>query len=431
MSVWNLELAWRPGDLFDPEQYGSPRGDLSLAFSRKLTFSLTEPATLTFNLPGNHPTTGQIVPLRSDVLAFRDGNIVQRFRVVSRVLSKSDGVTTAQFGAVSYKALFDAAIFHEEYAQYLNPVPQEQTLLAWNIIEKAFGTGTGGPGLAGPKWIGITGRRTPAISVTRSYPPPDAATAEQRSNFFDVGQTIRSGIDSIANAANGFEWDIVPHPTGLPYDNYFLAYQKAEHGRDRWWPEGSPLRLLDGGSVLSWSHTVTPEYANVIRFTGNVPTAENIEGGATSASVWVPSTKFPTGAAVGRWEKDVTDPDQSSTYNITSAAQLAADRLLKYTPEITVTLARGVWDGPDQLWVGDSAQLLITEPVAGIAEPAASPTSEDYVLWINEIVRVVQMDITIDDLGAEDVELSINRPKLSSSMDQRARDNYVQARNRR
>jgi hypothetical protein len=339
---------------------------------------------------------------------------VQRFRVTSRSLEKSDGILTAQFSAISYKGLFDAAIFHPEYTRVF--ASAEQTATAWSIIQAAFGATN-----TGPQWLGITNRRAITTAVNKAFSGPPASF-DQRTNFFDVGQTILSGIRAMAEQTNGFEWDVVPDPTNPMTALQLGFWNLVDGGRNQFGAGRSSFLLTDGGTVTSWSHTVTPEYGNVIRYTGGTATATNFVSGTASGEVWVPSTKVPaetgTGAipnSIGRWEKDVQDSDESDTAAVTNGAQAAFDRVNLYTPEISLNLARGRWQGPSQLWLGDKARLIITEAVAGSAANPAVPS--DWVLYVDEDVRVVEISVSVDDLGAEDVSVSINRPAYSATRD--------------
>src|SRR4051812_12026619 len=110
MPTWNLLHFHAP--LNTTSGTGMIR-ELTEASSRQLGFSLQEQSTLSFTMPGNSRQTAALQPLVSDVLVFRDETPVQRFRVVSRVLSKASGILTANFAAVSYRGLLDAWLVHD------------------------------------------------------------------------------------------------------------------------------------------------------------------------------------------------------------------------------------------------------------------------------------------------------------------------------
>lgn len=408
MATWSLLHVRSPRNTLSGN--GVVR-ELTKASSRQMTFSLVEPATLSFEMPGNNPQTAALRPLIDDVLVYRDSTPVQRFRVVSRVLEKSAGVLNAQFAAISYKGLARSAIFHPEYT--LAYASTEQTAIAWNILQQAFGTSS-----ANLAWLGITGRRTPAVSRARVLTGQATDYGPGRlTNYFQAGQTIYEGIDIIASMTNGFEWDIIPDATN-PYTALYAGFwnlEEATGGRSQFVTQ-SNLLLTDGGTLTGWSHTLTPaEFANVIRYTGGTNTVENFTTGAAAAAsvAWLPSTKIPAETATndppdsyGRWERDIQADDETTGV---AGAQAAFNQANLYTPEISLDLARERWQGPSQLWLGDKARLIITEPITG--------TSDQYVLYIDEAVKVVQIDISIDDLGAEDVSLAVNRPKFNSARD--------------
>jgi hypothetical protein len=376
-------------------------GELSMASSRSFSFSTEQPATLNFTMPGNHRQTGQIEPLVSDVLVFRDDYPVDRFRVVSRALTKDSGRMTATFAAVSYRALLDAWIFHDsDTRSWASPI--EQTLMAWNILNEGQLKSSGG--------LGITRGVLPQTAVNRTLTGSAADGDANRPEYFLAGMKRSEAIDNIAHMINGFEWSIEPD-VGNPYRA--LKFNTWNFGQRNQHATRSDLLLDDGGSMMSWSHTVTPtEYANVIRFTGADTTQENdSEVQATPIlPAWSPSSRNPTGgASEGRWERALSDTGLTTQQAVNDRAPQAFANAHNYLPEITATLRRGSWRGPEQLWLGDKARLIITEPVLGPA------TGEDeWILYIDEDVRVVEVKVNVDDLGAEDVQLSLNRPAFST-----------------
>lgn len=381
--------------------------ELTQASSMQMSFSLTEPATLTFTMPGNHAQTGALEPLRDDVLVFRDDYPVQRFRVVSRALSKDSGVLQAQFSCVSYSALLDAMILHESYPRRWTTAT-EQTAAMYSVFTAAQGTSSAA------SWLGVVDRRTPTTSVNRVL-DREGDNPNQRTDFFDVGAKIRECINTVANMDNGFEWDINPHPTN-PYTQLrFNFWALADGGRNQFPGDRSKLILADGSTLASWTHTVTPtDYANVIRFTGTTPTNDNYVAGAADAVAWRPSSKAPVEitppGSYGRWELDIKS--ELTSGSVGSAADTALARSLAYKAELSVSLARGRWQGPAQLWLGDRARCIITEPVDG--------TTSDYIIYVDENVKVAEISVAVDDLGAEDVTMSLNRP--ASTTRQRVHD---------
>lgn len=372
-------------------------GELTTASSRKLTFSTVDADTLSFDMPGNHLQTARITPLVDDVLVFRGEVPVQRFRVVSRQLSKDSGVLKAQFTAVAYKALLDAWIFHD--AEPRSFVATEQTDIAWEIIRSGLSTFAGAD-------MGLSRGTLPQTLVVRDL-IGSIEEGGDRPEYFLPGMKRREAIDNVSNMINGFEWSIDPDPLD-PYR--LLKFNTWNVGKRTVHPDRSPLVLDDGGSMTSWSHTVTPtDYGNVIRHTG---TSSVEEGQRALEPVWWPSTRNPVEPAPeGRWERDINNSDLTTQSAVDSYARSAYEQVHDYVPEISANLRRGVWRGPGQLWVGDKARFIVTEPVDGVPG--------EWILYIDEDVRVIEVNVDVDEQGAEDVSLALNRPPFSSDRDAR------------
>lgn len=388
-------------------------GELSRASSRKFTFSAAtgDADTLTFTMPARHQQAAAIEPLVSDVLVFRgeDQMPVQRFRVVTRSLAK-DSVLSATFTAVSYRALLDAWVFHDGDTRSF-PTATEQTDIAWKIIDEGQTRSNG--------WLGIVRGALPQTPVMRTL-IGSADEGGTRPEYFQAGMKRSEAIDNLANMLNGFEWTIRPDPADpyrqLVFDTWNLG-GRNQHGDQ---PFGrSSLLLDDDGSMMSWSHTVTPtDYGNVVRYTGGEPTSSNDSTAAVAlTAVWQPAAEDPAlPAPEGRWERDVNNGDLTTQAAVASYAPGAYDEAHIYVPEITCTLARERWQGPSQLWLGDQARLLITESaVDDDGATAFAPTGETlYLLYVDEDVRIVEVDVDVDEQGAEDVSLSLNRRKFST-----------------
>ena len=387
--------------------------ELTKATARKFTFAAAADAdTLTFTMPGRHTQTAAIEPLVSDVLAFRGDDVVQRFRVVTRALSKDSGILSASFTAVSYRALLDAWIFHDDDTRSF-PNPTEQTEIAWQILEEGQTRRDGD--------LGIVRGALPAVPVTRTL-VGSVDEGGTRPEYFQAGMKRSEAIDNLANMLNGFEWTIRPDPSD-PYRRLvFDTWNLGDRNQHADAPSGrSPLVLDDGGSMASWAHTVTPtDYGNVIRYTGAETTDANSSDGSSTTPIlpaWQPSSEDPVDPAPeGRWERDLNNSDLTTQAAVNSYAPAAYDQAHIYVPEITCTLKRGKWQGPTQLWLGDQARLIITETAAGDDGATALTTGGEtvYVLYVDEDVRIVELDVDVDEQGAEDVSLSINRRAFST-----------------
>jgi hypothetical protein len=400
-SLLQVDSPWQT----PPGERGLVR-ELTGATSRSLHFSSIEPDTLDFTMPGRSTQTAALVPLVSDVLVYRDDVVVQRFRIVSRVLSKNSGMLEAQFSCVSYRGLLDAWLLHGSDTRSFDGV--EQTEIAWTLLNTAQSRSPSST-------LGIARGPLPTESQTRELTKPDENYNSVE--YFDEGAKIGETITTLAEMDKGFEFDIVPDPANPYAGLVFMTWTVDDGGRGA--GDVSSLLLNDGGSVASWSHTVTPaEYANVIRFTGGTSTETNYVDGIGEA-VWQNGREAgntgesPAGTAPdppeGRWEQDVSNSDLTTIESVAAGAPLAWAKAHDYTPEIAVELARDRWKGPEQLWIGGLARTIITEPVAGAVD--------EWVLYIDELTKVVEVDVNVDDLGTEDVSLSLNRPRYDAARD--------------
>lgn len=352
--------------------------ELSLASGRSMSFSLTEPSTLSFDLPGRHWQTSLIEPLVTDVLVYRDSYAVQRFRVTSMSVSKNGGELRCSYTAVSYKDLLNGWMFHPAHTLYYTAT--EQTAIAWDIIGDTE-TMTKGD-------IAITRGTLPTASVNRTLGTSAAGDA-----YFKVGARKGDAIKELASIDNGFEWDIEPDRTSTATERSGLKFNTWNAGLRQQYTPRCPFVLDDGGNVESWTRQSAPsEYANVIYVTGKLSDGEAADNPVPVA--WEPSTKNPGGAAPeGRWERMVqTEATSQALVDAFAAAEL--DRSLAYQPSWTVDIAPGRWSGPTQMWVGDTCRLMVTDGPVDVDADA----------------RVVTITIGVSDDGGEKMSLALDRP---------------------
>jgi hypothetical protein len=380
-----------------------------MASSRSMKFSQTDPDTLSFNMPGNHEQTARIDPLISDVLAWRDDEPVQRFRVIGRSLSKSDGVLTASFSCLSYKALLDAWVFHHttttaterrKWPAALSATERKVSEIMWLIVEQGQAFANGDLGI-------VKFGAAPAGDVTLAK-----LVGEDGTDYFKPGSTKRAALDDLALTAPGFRWDIVPDPSN-PYTGTQMTLAELGEG------DVSELLLDDGGTVAGWSHAIAgADYGNILR----------IGVGDTYTGGFYPSEAGPTTPLEGRWERsedaqpaeELTSQGEADAF-VAKYAPTVYTRIHDAAPEVTVDLRRGRWGGPSDLWIGSQARLLITEPVIH----GRTTEDDEYILSIDEEIEVFEVAVNVDDQGAEAVSLSLGRPRYSVSSDLREIDRRV------
>lgn len=397
MAQWTLLLMANP-----KETAGGSTGlqrELTVATGRTMTFSADEPDNLSFSMPGNHEQTARITPLVSDILVFRDDEVVQRYRVVSRALSKDGGTLKANFTALSYKALLKAWIFHDTgdegiehraWPDTMTSTERKISEIMWAILSE--GQDKANADLKISKFAIAPGGDN---TLDELFGPDDT-------DFFLPGSSRLEALDTMAGMAPGFRWDIVPHPSN-PYTELQMTLVDLGGGGL------STMMLDDGGAVLSWEHNLAgAEYGNVMRY------------GLGEFASYYPSEAGPATLPEGRWERpvDASPPeamiDQIEADEYTERyAPEAYRKIHDAAPEISCTLRRGRWQGKDHLWVGMQARFLVTESV----KAGKTTEDEEYILFIDEEIEVTEVSINVDDVGAEDVSLSLGRPKFRASTD--------------
>ena len=409
MATWTLFHSGSPLNTTYPAR--GVQGELSMASGVSMTYSTVDPHTLSFSIPGRHPQAADIVPLVSDVLAVRDDFVVQRFRVVSRSISWGSDIS-ASFSCVSYKALVNAWIFHDDSGDKKRWPTADGSFSAhtamWDIVNYgqslAYGT------------MGMNQGHVPALGSVLTAGTLDGVTTELvTDDYFAAGSSRGEALNHICNLSAPLVWDIEPNPSQA-YNYMLFHVWRTDSGDGRWTDApffASPLALDYGGSVLSGTHSVDPsEVANVGRF-AIVDQATN-----TTAAVWYPSSKNPapvspaTDVPEGRWERDYSSEQFASSVAATQAASTIMTTVRKYRPVVSLELRRGRWEGPEQLWLKDNARVLIRIDTDG--DP------ESTLLDIDEVMKVVEMSISVDQNGAEDVQLTLNRPNYSADRDLRS-----------
>ena len=400
MAEWVLLLAHSPLNTIG----GSTGllGPLKLATGVRLAFNLDNHDVLTFTLPGEHYQTGYVKAGVTDIIAERDGETVQRFRVRSRKFDASGEKVTCSVTAWSYRAVVDKWIFHDtDRLDYTTGSPTnplaEQTAIAWAVLSEGQAKLNG--------TLAMTRGTLPATPVYRQLTVA-GTTAGTPQHFFSVGQARGDEIQKkVAALENGFEWSVEPAPaapwTALEF-NTWNAGQRTRHA-----VTGgiSPL-LLSPATLASWSVDETmEEYANVIRTVGSTDTAADTVG-SIGPLAWRPATESPAGAPPeGRWERNVPT-DIPTQAELEHYADKAIADLSGYTAQWAVDLQPGRWGGPAHLWVGDSARMIVN--LRPHDDDGVEMEGED-ILTVDDTLRCVGVSVSVTSTGTEEVSLAVNR----------------------
>lgn len=349
-SLYGINEAWMPdtGVRWDftahlPGQ-AEPLFDLAGASGVKATFRLREPSTLEWSMRGADPATNEIVELGTDVLAWRNGVRLARFRVAPSSDEITEDAHTVGYQAFDYRgvlnrrALYDQTVFTSE----------DQSDIAWALIAAAQAETGGGMFLA--RGAG-------------------EVTGVNRDRTYEAGKSIGEALSQLAAVIDGFDFDTGPDGT---FDVYY--------------PQRGVIRDFTahlGATVSTLSRRLDADnFANAIRFNGADSTTpqERVAADITTRRE-------------GRWDAQVGDPELTvqSTVNERADATLAERDDLR--PTYTATLKPGAWNGPENLWLGDTCRLV----------------ARSGRLDINTTVRVEEITVTVGDDGGEDVQLTFDR----------------------
>jgi hypothetical protein len=343
MTAWAFEIA---------DIDGSRRGAVSEARARTFTSRLTGPADASYTIDGTHPQALLVDELASDLLISRDGVLLYRGRVGQ---TQDDGAVdthTVRVTTADYRALLGRRIVWDGSTTEFADVDQET--IAWTLIDDSQGL-TGGD-------LGITRGIAQATGVTRTLE-------------VDTGKNLGEQITVLAELDDGFDWAITPD----------LTYKV-------WYPQRGTDQgvVLDyGGTVEAFTRTLNPsDFANAVRVTGHDQLLDVELRESDDIAI----------AAQGRFEAayGYTDILDQTTLAAKAAWQIGESETAR--PAWTVTLRNGAWEGPDHLWVGDTALLVIR---SGRLDVAAS-------------MRVYELTVTLDDNDTETVSLTLGRPALDS-----------------
>lgn len=314
-SLYGVNEAWMPaaGVRWDltahlPGQ-AEPLFDLAGARGVKVVFRLREPSTLEWSMRGADPVLPEIVELGTDVLAWRNGVRLSRFRVAPSTDEVTEDDHTVGFQAFDYRgilnrrALFDQVVFTTE----------DQSDIAWALIEAAQAEDGGTLYLA--RGVG-------------------AVTGVDRDRTYEAGKSIGEALTQLASVIDGFDFDTGPDGTfDIYYPQRGVAREFVAHL---------------GATVSRLGRQVDVDgFANAVRFNG--------------ADTTTPQERVAADIDTrreGRWDAQVGDPELTvqATVNERADAELATRDDIR--PTYTVTLKPGTWNGPETLWLGDTCRLV-------------------------------------------------------------------------
>lgn len=353
-----------------------PQTELFSISSRSITIKLDEPDEASFSLLGDASDALDVHELISDLWVYRNGYPVFRGRVVG----SGDSISTAynaKFNAASYAGLLQRRIIRSTDTLWLAgrltpiyglkpPTSMKAHDVIWHLVDHVQHQAGMDLGIVKGDWPDL----------------PDTTLIWAQA-FFQNGDYALEHIHTIARSMKFDLW----------VDFQLKMNISAQRG------SVSESALDFPGRLAGFERSITHDsYANLVRQSAAV------EGG----EVYFTAPDIIT-RPEGGWATTIGAPATRSAEDVLLPNQLAAigqanfDKLSKLLPaddgpgnySYTVTLENGVWRGPEHIWVGDTVRLVVNRGR----------------LEINELMRVYEINISIDQNDVETVKLTLNFPK--------------------
>jgi hypothetical protein len=342
-----------------PRDGSDPQAELTAATGRRVTFRLGAPADAAFTLDGRHEQAVGITELATDLWCYRDRALLHRGRIGPSSDALTPDTHSCTFNAPDYRALLDRRFLHD--GDKLAFVDEDQASIAWQLVQAAQAKTAGDLGIARG-----TGQ----------------STGNLRSPVYRAGEPIGASIGSLGDVESGFDWEIDAQLR--------LNVYTPDRGR-------ATEEALDyGGAVTHVDRAFTPgDYANAVRAISDAdPRAPEYREAADLAT-----------RPEGRFETSRGFPGilEQSTLAARATALLADAQVLR--PSYTLTLKAGRYPGPETLWLGDTAIVVI----------------KSGRLQIADRLRVYEITFEPGRDGTETVKVTVGHPNPAGQFAARAR----------
>lgn len=310
--------------------------DLPNAYDRALTVNLDEPSEASFSMSGYDPDIAYIAELAVDLCVFRNARCLYRGRVAPTDDQISADDHTGKIASYDYRWVLEHNELYQADMNVVSPdgIPERQYLgidqsaLAWDVVNLI--------------------RVRPNSNLAQVTRGLGQTTGRIRDRHYLAGAKVGELVANLGRVIDGFNWSIEPDDTGALKFNVY----HPQRGRDI----GVNLDLTGGvveygGAVLSASRRVdTADYANHIRVTGH--------DDADVLAIERQAADIAT-APEGRWDASVNDSDLIREATIIERALSELAQRSTLIPSWSVDLDPEHWSGPDDLWLGDTANLEV------------------------------------------------------------------------
>ncbi len=323
---------------------GAEELELVNASSRSLRWHVDGAGELMATLDARDEGPAALVKHSSDILVYRDGDLIQRVKYLDDPLEldgPSGGRHTLTAIGLDYRGLLDEVARLPASTTF---AATDQGEIAWSLID-AYQSRPGGN-------RGITNGAGQTSGTLRD-------------RTFDAGAPVGKLIGDLGRVDGGFEWEI---DANLALNRFYPTRGSAGAG------------TLDYGGAIS---RAVRSRGIAFRNAWTVP-------GAPGTS---PASSVAADVAVdarGRWEGSQAFPSIKEQATLDARADYLLDVSTATNPGAwTLTLERGVWGGPTDLFIGDRFDLSIVTDEAGVI--ADGP------------YRIITLEVTLGSTDADEV----------------------------
>jgi len=335
-----------------PPPSGLARRELTTAYGRRVTFRLDGTCDAQISMNGGSDEADEILELQTDLIWYRttvEGVVEKLFR--GRIITETDDVSASnhvcQFSAIDYRGMLGTRVVGAAGKSF---VATDVGLIAWTLISDS-------QALTNGNW-GVTNGAGATAGVVHTI-------------SYDPGSDISDMMTNLAHRAIGpFEWEI---DGNLAFNRYYPKRGTATGA------------ILDyGGVVASVRKTLTSnDFGNVALLTGD---------GSTTVPVVKTSATVATDPQ-GRWERYAGFPDIKEQPTLDERASWVLGQIQAVSPTWVVTLLPGRWDKAT-MWLGDTVRLV----------------ARSGRLNVNALVRIIEINISIDEENVETVQMGLLVP---------------------
>lgn len=330
---------------------GTELGDL-YGTTRSLTVKLDAACEASVTIDGDSSPALDVAELATDLFAWRNGTRLFRGRI---------GRTSDQLGRDDYQLQVDAGCYRAVLGRRiimsdLDFTAEDQFDAAWAIVAHIQSQSGGN--------YGITRGSTATSGTNRTLTIP-------------AGKNAAEALDELAKLDGGFDWWIDPN----------MVFHVGHRGQVK------DFVLDYGGTVSEVDRSIDPSrFANAIRATGD----DSLTPETPVAGSFDPTGRFDL-------QQGFTDIGSQSALSSAASGLLAETNAIPAS--YTVTLELGKWNGPDDLWVGDTCGLSVKRGR----------------LDIDVVARVHEIKVDVGDSGEETVTVTVDGPSIDTEFDERER----------